>query len=88
MAVSTTIRKDRLQRQLTQADFTACGGKRRVTLTRDEWGRVDMPRSALGEIARALKVPVRKLRGSHGNDDGGPSQVRRSGRCSRVGGRL
>jgi len=69
MAVSTNIRKYRLQRQLTQAELAARVGKRRVTITRYELGSVDIPVSVLGEIAKALKVPVRKLLESNGKDD-------------------
>jgi transcriptional regulator with XRE-family HTH domain len=69
MAVSANIRKYRLQRQLTQAELAARVGKRRVTITRYELGSVDIPVSVLGEIAKALKVPVRKLFDSSGSDD-------------------
>jgi transcriptional regulator with XRE-family HTH domain len=69
MAVSTDIRKYRLQRQLTQAELAACVGKKRVTITRYELGGVDIPVSVLGEIAKTLKVPVSKLLESGGEDD-------------------
>jgi transcriptional regulator with XRE-family HTH domain len=71
MAVSANIRTYRLQRQLTQAELAARVGKRRVTITRYELGNVDIPVSVLGAIAKALKVPVRKLLESNGKDDAG-----------------
>jgi transcriptional regulator with XRE-family HTH domain len=69
MAVSANIRKYRLQRHLTQAELAARVGKRRVTITRYELGSVDIPVSVLGEIAKALKVPVGTLFESSGTDD-------------------
>jgi transcriptional regulator with XRE-family HTH domain len=69
MAVSTNIRKYRLLRQLTQDELAARIGKRRVTITRYELGSVDIPVSVLGEIAKALKVPVRKLFEPNDKDD-------------------
>ena len=69
MAVSTNIRKYRLERQLTQAQLAARVGKRRVTITRYELGSVDIPVSVLGAIAKALKVPVRQLLESNDTDD-------------------
>ena len=69
MSVPANIRKYRLQRQWTQAELAARVGKRRVTITRYELGSVDIPVSVLGEIAKALKVPVRKLLESNGKDD-------------------
>jgi transcriptional regulator with XRE-family HTH domain len=72
MAVSTNIRKFRLQRQLTQAELAARVGKRRVTITRYELGSVDIPLSVLEGIAKALRVPIRKLLEPHGNADTAP----------------
>jgi transcriptional regulator with XRE-family HTH domain len=69
MAVSTNIRRYRLLRQLTQAELAARVGKRRVTITRYELGSVDIPVSVLGEIAKALKVPIGKLLESNSTDD-------------------
>lgn len=69
MAVGANIRTYRLRRNLTQAALAARGGKQRVTITRDEPGGVDIPVSVLGEIAKALQVPVRKLFAPSGKDN-------------------
>jgi transcriptional regulator with XRE-family HTH domain len=69
MAVATNIRTYRLPRKLTQAALAARVGKQRVTITRYELGGVDIPVSVLGEIAKALKVPVRKLLEPNGKHD-------------------
>jgi transcriptional regulator with XRE-family HTH domain len=76
MSASANIRKYRLQRQWTQAEFAACIGKRRAAITRYELGSVDLPVSVLQEIARALQVPVHQLLESHGEDDGAPPSGR------------
>jgi transcriptional regulator with XRE-family HTH domain len=69
MAVATNIRTYRLQRKLTQAALAARVGKQRVTITRYELGGIDIPVSMLGEIAKALNVPLRKLLESYDKDD-------------------
>ena len=72
MAVATNIRTYRLQRKLTQAALAARVGKQRVTMTRYELGGIDIPVSVLGEIAKALNVPLRKLLGP--SSKAGPAQ--------------
>jgi transcriptional regulator with XRE-family HTH domain len=69
MAVGTNIRTYRLQRKLTPAEVAARVGKRCVTMTRYELGRVDIPVSTLGVIATAPNIPVRTLLESNGQDD-------------------
>jgi transcriptional regulator with XRE-family HTH domain len=69
MAVATNMRTYHLQRKLTQAALAARVGKQRVTITRYELGGIDIPVSVLGEIAKALNVPLRKLLESHDKDD-------------------